>query len=108
MTGKPTLLRSAIATLSIVILPITLLATAQSAEPAAPDDVQALVTKVEADVAELRGLPFKRPVSAERQSQEQFAEYLDGRLRDQVPDPQEQYFGYIVRKLGLYRGPLIT
>jgi len=76
------------------------------AAPDAPD--QALVRRIEEDVAALRGLPWKHPIRAEAQTTEQFAAYLDRQLALSVPERLALNYGRVVRRLGLYRGPEIT
>jgi hypothetical protein len=60
--------------------------------------------RIQAEVAEIRGLPFKRSVRAEQQSPEAAAEYMDRRLESSVPPRIAEHFNEIVRKVGLYRG----
>jgi hypothetical protein len=60
--------------------------------------------RIQAEVAEIRGLPFKRSVRAENQSLEAAAQYMDRQLENSVPPQLAEHFSEIVRKLGLYRG----
>lgn len=68
-------------------------------------DPQALADRIQGEVAELRGLEFVRPVAVERQSAEEFTEYLERELESIVPPNIAEHYGDIVRKVGLYRGP---
>ena len=68
-------------------------------------DPQQLADRVQAEVAELRGLPFKEHVQAENQSVAAFGEFLDDELERSIPPAIAEHYGEIVRKLGLYRGP---
>jgi hypothetical protein len=82
-----------------------------AAEPSAPApeqdaDPQALVLKLQEEVSQLRGLPFKANVPAGVQSQEEFAQYLDEQIDETLPEIKNNYYGTIVQRLGLYRGTL--
>ena len=79
----------------------------ESSTPAAPDPV-AFAAEISKEVADIRGLPFKRSVGVEIQSQEAFGKYLDKNLDEAVPEALVRHYGKIVRKLGLYRGPEIA
>src|SRR5690606_29664666 len=80
-------------------------AAAQLLAPAEPAfEPQALADRIQAEVAELRGLPFVREVKVESQSSEEFAEYLEREIDELVPPSIAEHYGTIVRKLGLYRG----
>jgi len=80
-------------------------AAAQLPAPGEPAPApQALADRIQAEVAELRGLPFKRPVKVENQSPDEFAKYLERELAEVVPPSIAEHYGTIVRKLGLYRG----
>jgi len=72
------------------------------AEPA--PDPQALADRIQGEVAEIRGLPFVRPVTAQSQSPEDFAQYLQRELESVVPPTIAEHYNDIVRKVGLYRG----
>jgi hypothetical protein len=72
-----------------------------------PVDPQVVADGIAAEVAQIRGLPFKQPVGVELQSGAQFAEYVSRRLDEVVPEPIRRHYGLIVRTLGLYRGPPI-
>ena len=69
---------------------------------------ETLATKIQGEVAAIRGLEFKRPIKADKQSMEEFTAYLDSRIKESVPEPVRRHYGKIVRKLGLYRGPEIS
>lgn len=76
--------------------------------PAAePVDPLALAARIQQDVADLRGLPFKRPVPVEQQTPEGLGRHMDKQMADAVPDAMEEHFDRIMRRLGLYRGPVI-
>jgi hypothetical protein len=79
-------------------------AHSQEAAPAPPPDPQAVADGIAKDVAQIRGLPFKQPVSVETQSSEQFVEYVSRRIDEVVPEPIRRHYGLIVRTVGLYRG----
>ena len=78
-----------------------------AASNAAPADPQVVADAIGREVAEIRGLPFTRPVGAELQSGERFAEYIAGRIDEEVPQTIRRHYGQIVKTLGLYRGPAI-
>lgn len=80
--------------------------SAQASETPARDP-QALADEIAEQVANIRGLPFKRPIKVATQTQEAFGEYLDEMIGRQVPPEMAEHYGKIVRKLGLYRGPEI-
>jgi len=69
---------------------------------------QEMADKIQAEVAEIRGLPFKRPIKAELQSTDQFGAYLDKGLEEQLPVARARNFGAVARKLGLYNGAEIA
>jgi len=73
----------------------------------APVELQGTVDAIAKEVAQIRGLPFKRGVPAERQSTAQFQEYLRRKIDEVVPASILLNYGRIVRTLGLYRGPAI-
>lgn len=81
--------------------------TAAAQFPAPGDavvDPQALADRIQAEVAEIRGLAFVRPVKVENQSQEEFAIFLERQVAELVPPSIAEHYGTIVRKVGLYRG----
>ncbi|HTE43311.1 MAG TPA: hypothetical protein VK629_20990 [Steroidobacteraceae bacterium] len=79
-----------------------------AAQPAAAaSDAQTLANKIQGEVAEIRGLKFKRSIKASKQTPEEFGRYLDGQIKEGVPEAVSQHYGKIVQKLGLYRGPEI-
>jgi len=70
--------------------------------------LEARVAKIEEQVAEIRGLPFKEAIGVEHQSLDDFAAYLDAELGRQIPEEKNAIYGLVVQKLGLYRGPVLT
>jgi hypothetical protein len=74
--------------------------------PARDPGLNAVVLKLQEEVAQLRGLPFKATVPAEIQSQEGFARFLDGQIDEAMPEVMNSHYGAIVKRLGLYSGPL--
>ena len=70
-------------------------------------NAQARADQISEEVAQLRGLPFRQPITVKNQSIEGFSRYLDAELKKQLPQKRARYFGKIVQKLGLYRGPEI-
>src|SRR5690606_34963717 len=84
------------------------LAVCASAVPAAePADPFARATIIQQEVAELRGLAFKQPVPMERQTPEGLIRHMEKEAGESIPDAYEKHFDRIVRRLGLYRGPVI-
>ena len=79
-------------------------ASSQLSEPQQAADPQELADRIQSEVAEIRGLPFVRPVRAESQTPEDFARYLQRELESVVPSRIAEHYNDIVRKLGLYRG----
>lgn len=82
-------------------------AHSQDAAKPPPADPQVVADGIAREVAQIRGLPFKQPVSVELQSSAQFGEYVSRRIDEVVPEPIRRHYGLIVRALGLYRGPPI-
>ena len=74
--------------------------------PAPAPDLSAVVLKLQEEVALLRGLPFKATVKAEVQSPEGFARFLDEQIDEAMPEVVNSHYGAIVKRLGLYNGPL--
>jgi hypothetical protein len=74
--------------------------------PAAATDDQALVLKLQDEVSQLRGLPFKTQVNSATQTPEGFGAYLDEQIGEEVPEILNKHYGAIVKRLGLYRGKL--
>jgi hypothetical protein len=68
---------------------------------------QVLSDQIGQQVAQMRGLPFKSTILARNQTIAEFSNYLDKELERQIPPQRARYFGKIVKKLGLYRGPEI-
>jgi len=91
---------------SRVVLGLAILFLAPALAPAQDTDQQAVVLKLQEEVSQLRGLPFKTKVTAATQTQEGFAAYLDEQIGDEVPAILNQHYGAIVKRLGLYRGTL--
>lgn len=81
--------------------------TAPAPEPVPPPDLQAIADGIAQEVADIRGLPFRRPVTVQVQSREDFSRYVDRRIAETVPERLQRHYGTVVRALGLYRGPLI-
>jgi len=79
-------------------------AQAPAPSPAPASDTQELAARIQNEVAEIRGKPFKHAVGVETQQQQDFARYLDERIGEVVPESIANHYGKIVRKLGLYRG----
>lgn len=78
------------------------------AQDSAPiEDIGALAAQIQKDVVAIRGLEFKKPVEAKRQTTAELREYLDQRVEPALPSKAELNYGKIVKKLGLYRGPEI-
>lgn len=76
--------------------------------PAAePVDPLAMAARIQQEVTDLRGLPFKRPVPVEQQTPEGLGRHMDKQMADALPAAMEKHFDRIVRRLGLYRGPEI-
>ncbi len=73
-----------------------------------PEDLQAYAEQIQAEVAAIRGLDFNRPINVQNQSFEEFGQYLDKQLAEEIPPEIADNFDAIVRKLGLYRGPEIV
>lgn len=91
----------------IVVSGLLIVCLAHStAAPAQDADMNAVVLKLQEEVAQLRGLPFKTPVPAGVQSKEQFAAFLDKEIDEQMPEAMNTHYGAIVQRLGLYRGTL--
>jgi hypothetical protein len=83
------------------------LACAASVQAAAPADPLATAARIQQEVVEIRGLPFKQPVSMEKQTAEGLGLLMDKELAEAVPAAISEHFDKIVRRLGLYRGPEI-
>jgi len=96
--------------LPILICGISSLHAQDSApEPSAQAEpgVEAQVERIQREVAEIRGLPFKRPVKAATQSTDDFKIRIEQEIDKELRPEVAQYYGLMVRKLGLYRGPVI-
>jgi hypothetical protein len=83
------------------------LACAASAQAAAPADPLATAARIQQEVVEIRGLPFKQPVPMEKQTAEGLGLLMDKEMTEAVPAAISAHFDKIVRRLGLYRGPEI-
>lgn len=70
-------------------------------------ELQKKVDEIGKEIAEIRGLQFKHQVHVRRQSQKDFGKYLDRMIEKQMNDKKLKYYGKVVKKLGLYRGPEI-
>lgn len=67
-----------------------------------PPSPRRLAERIQVDVAEIRGLQFKRPVPVKVVSREEWREYILGEMRHV---PEVQHFWAVMRMLGIYRGP---
>ncbi len=74
---------------------------------AAPVSPLELAGRIQKDVAEIRGLAFKQSVPIERQTPEGLTRHMNKEMKDAVPSALAKHFDKIVRRLGLYRGPVI-
>jgi hypothetical protein len=66
------------------------------------------IERIQQEVAEIRGLPFKSAVKAAKQTTAEFNQRLAAEIDKELPSAVAPYYGQIIRKLGLYRGPLIS
>jgi hypothetical protein len=64
--------------------------------------LQRQASRIQDDVAEIRGRPFKEPVIVEWTSREQFREFM---LAEFEKAPKIRDYWDVVRMLGIYRGP---
>jgi hypothetical protein len=79
-----------------------------SSTPSTPaSDPKELAARIQSEVAEIRGVPFKREVGVAIQQPQDFTHYLDERIDEVVPENIAKHYGKIVRRLGLYRGATI-
>lgn len=85
--------------LALAVLP------AASATAAQPIDPLVFAARVQQEVAELRGLPFKQPVPMEKQTPDALGRRMQQEMNEVVPPQIAAHFGKIVQRLGLYRGP---
>lgn len=69
--------------------------------------VAAQIERIQQEIAEIRGLPFKSTVKAASQTTADFKKRIDQEIDKELTAAVEPYYGQITRKLGLYRGPLI-
>jgi len=81
---------------------------APTAQPdaTAPQPVE-LLARIQQEISAIRGLNFKQPVKLATRSAEELQQRLDARVSAMLPADVAPYYGQIVRKLGLYRGPAI-
>jgi hypothetical protein len=79
----------------------------QAAAPALSSDPLEVAARIQKEVVELRGLPFKQPVRMEKQTAEGLGKRMDKEMAEAVPVVLARHFDKIVRRLGLYRGPEI-
>ena len=75
-----------------------------AAQPADPLEAGARILK---DVAEIRGLPFRQAVPMEKQTPEGLGRLMDKEMDETLRPAMAKHFDKIVRRLGLYRGPVI-
>jgi hypothetical protein len=66
-----------------------------------------LGASIQKEVADIRGLPFKQSVVMEKQTPEILGRHMDKEMDEAVPPAMAKHFDKIVRRLGLYRGPVI-
>jgi hypothetical protein len=90
------------ATTAVLIAVCT--ASLPAADTADPLQRAALIQK---DVTEIRGLPFKKAVPMEKQTPEGLGRHMEKEMREAVPPALAKHFDKIVRRVGLYRGPVI-
>jgi hypothetical protein len=72
-----------------------------------PRDPQALADAITGEVAAIRGLPFKQRITVSNQQQPEFERYLEAEMAHSLPPERAAAFGRVVRKVGLFNGPLI-
>ncbi|MEO8314307.1 MAG: hypothetical protein ABI645_05875, partial [Pseudomonadota bacterium] len=89
-----------------LVLGGTFAVQAAAPAPAAADPLE-IATRIQKEVVQLRGLPFKKPVPMETQTAEGLGQRMDKELAEAVPTVMAEHFDKIVRRLGLYRGPEI-
>jgi len=75
--------------------------------PAAATDPLEAGARILKDVAEIRGLPFRQAVPMEKQTPEGLGRLMDKEMDETVRPAMAKHFDKIVRRLGLYRGPVI-
>lgn len=111
MTGNPGIsMRMHVQALHGCALALCLVSSlaAHAAAPAAsPPDPLATAARIQQEVVEIRGLPFKQPVKMEKQTAEGLGLLMDKEMAEAVPVAISDHFDKIVRRLGLYRGPEI-
>lgn len=89
------------------LLTLAVCSVATGAMSADAADPMVLARSIQKDVAELRGLPFKKAVPMEKQSPEVLGRRMDKEMAHAVRPALVRHFDKIVRRLGLYRGPEI-
>jgi hypothetical protein len=72
-----------------------------------PRDPDALAEKVMEDVAAIRGREFRTGIAVSDQSQEEFEAYIAKEMDRSLPPERASVYGRVVKKLGLFNGPLI-
>lgn len=65
---------------------------------------QAFADEISAQMEAIRGLEFKKAISAQNQSLDDFSSYLDANRDLFAGDERLQHYGTVAKKLGLYRG----
>lgn len=84
------------------------LATCAASAPAADaDDPLQRAALIQKDVSEIRGLPFRKAVPMEKQTPEGLGRHMDKEMDEAVPAAMAKHFDKIVRRVGLYRGPVV-
>ena len=91
----------------IVVVGVSFLLPIRDGRTQSAEAVQAVVSKIQSEIEEIRGLEFKHPVTVKNQSAADFGNYLDRMLDLQIPKKLAANYGKVVKKLGLYRGPEI-
>lgn len=79
-------------------------ASVPAADPAGPLERAASIQK---DVTDIRGLPFRKAVPMEKQTPEGLGRHMEKEMQEAVPPALAKHFDKIVRRVGLYRGPVI-
>lgn len=72
-----------------------------------PQQVE-MVARIQREIGAIRGLAFQQPVRLAARSAEEFQQSLDARVTALLPANVAPYYGAIVSRLGLYRGPAIV
>jgi hypothetical protein len=90
-----------------IALATQLIGCAALVTAAEPADPFARAAVIQQEVAEIRGLPFKQTVPMEKQTPEGLIRHMEKEAGESMPDAMEKHFDKIVRRVGLYRGPVI-